>query len=227
MQVTIVDFFGRKNELSLLEKSWERVHKKSQMIAITGRRRIGKTLLSMVYSEKKPHLYFFVSKKTEHLLCQEFLKQIKETFTIPVVGEITSFRDIFILLLEIGKTQPFVLVIDEIQEFLHINSSIFSDIQQLWDRYLHQSKIQLICMGSVHSLMRKIFEDSHEPLFGRAEKILLLKPFSLIELSEILDQQGHPGDANVLFAYYLVSGGVPKYVEQLLVEKALRESLVA
>ena len=66
---------------------------------------------------------------------------------------------------------PFVLVIDEVQEFLQINPAIFSDIQELWDLYLYESQVQLVMLGSVYSLMKKIFQDSKEPLFGRADRI--------------------------------------------------------
>lgn len=223
MEVAVVDFYGRKQEIDLLDKIWNMVDSKARMVVITGRRRIGKTLLSMVYSKNKPHLYLFIAKKTEILLCQEILRQIKETFDIPVVGEISTFREIFNLLLEIGKKQPFVLIIDEIQEFLTINPTVFSDMQKLWDRYLFESKIQLIMMGSIHSLMHKIFEDSQEPLFGRADRIIHLKPFSISELSVVLKKNGYGNNVNVLFNYYLVSGGVPKYVEQLLTEKVFEQ----
>lgn len=202
---------------------WGGVEKKARMAVITGRRRVGKTLLSMVYVKNKPHLYLFISKKTEVLLCEEFSNLIKEKFKIPVIGEIRTFRDIFMLLLEIGKTQSFVLVIDEVQEFLNINPAVFSDMQKLWDQYLYQSKIQLILMGSVYSLMHRIFEDSHEPLFGRADRIIRLKPFSISQTYAILKQHGQADDITTLFNYYLVSGGVPKYLELLLVEQVFKE----
>lgn len=218
-----MDFYGRESELSILEKMWATSETKARMCVITGRRRIGKTLLSMVYAKNKPHLYLFVAKKAESLLCHEFVELIKKTFTVPVLGKITNFRDVFTLLLEIAKKERFVLVIDEIQEFLNINPSVFSDMQKLWDQYLYQSKMQLILMGSVSSLMSKIFEDAHEPLFGRADRILKLKPFSVNELQNILASHGHGSDVNVLFTYYLMTGGVPKYVEQLLVEKVFSE----
>jgi len=220
-----VDFFGRETELALLEKLWQAVDTKARMAVITGRRRIGKTLLSMKFTQKKRHLYLFVAKKTEPLLCQEFIKQIQENFTLPVIGSITSFRDVFALLLEISKKEPFVLVLDEIQEFLHINSSIFSDIQELWDRNLHESRIFIIMMGSVYSLMKKIFEDSYEPLFGRADRIVRLKPFSISTLHEIIKQKNGPTIEH-LFNYYLVTGGVPKYVEELLTEGVFTEDAI-
>src|SRR5664279_4343128 len=126
MDITVteiaMDFYGRDQELFLLEKLWIRSEKKAQMIMITGRRRIGKTLLSLTFAKNKPHLYLFVAKKTEILLCQEFVKQIKDTFNIPVIGEFKTFREVFTFLLELGKKNQFVLIIDEIQEFLSINS---------------------------------------------------------------------------------------------------------
>lgn len=218
-----MDFYGREGELSILEKSWKAVEKKARMVVITGRRRIGKTLLSLVYIKNKPHLYLFIAKKTEILLCEEFVKQIKEFFNIPVIGELKTFREVFTLLLELGQQRKFVLVIDEIQEFLTINPSIFSEIQDLWDRYLAKSKILLIMMGSVYSLMQKIFEDSQEPLFGRADRILHLKPFAVSQLKAILEQHGKGGQPNPLFNYYLLTGGVPKYVELLLTEEVFEE----
>src|SRR5438067_367565 len=97
MEVTVVDFYGREQELEILEKNWKGVGKKARMVVITGRRRIGKTLLSMVYSKNKPHLYLFIAKKSEILLCQELLREIKATFDVPIIGEITRFREIFTL----------------------------------------------------------------------------------------------------------------------------------
>lgn len=218
-----MDFYGRENELALLEKSWEAVEKKARMVVITGRRRIGKTFLALEYSKDKPHLYLFIAKKTEILLCQEFVKQIQEVFPIPVIGELRTFKEVFTLLLELGKSRKFVLIIDEIQEFLTINPSIFSEIQNLWDRNLDKSKVQLLMMGSVYSLMHKIFEDSKEPLFGRADRILHLKPFTISQLRQILEQRNQKDKKGSLFNYYLLTGGVPKYVELLLTEEVFEE----
>lgn len=211
-------FYGRKKELKLLEDSYSRSKEKAQMIVITGRRRIGKTLLASHYAENKPHLYLFVSKKSETLLCQEFVKQIKHDLDWPVLGEFSKFRDIIALLLEIAKTKPFVLIVDEFQEFLNIEPSLYSDIQQLWDLNKFQSQIQVLFLGSVYSLMHKIFEDAKEPLFGRADRIIHLRPFSLKELHAILTEYRHD-DVKSLFNYYLLTGGTPKYIDLFLTEK--------
>ncbi|MCE5294294.1 MAG: ATP-binding protein [Chlamydiales bacterium] len=216
--VTIMRFYGRSQELRLLEESYLRINDAAEMVVITGRRRMGKTLLSLHFSKKKPHLYLFVSKKSEPLLCQEFIKQIKLVFDIPIFGEITQFKDIFALLLELAKTRPFVLIVDEFQEFYNINPSIYSDIQQLWDLNKFESKIQVLFLGSIHSLTHKIFEESKEPLFGRANRMIHLRPFSILDLSTILKEHKHP-DLEVLFAYYMLTSGTPKYIDLFLSQK--------
>ncbi len=222
MEVTVVRFYGRESELKLLEASYERIEQNAQMIVVTGRRRMGKTLLSLHYTQNKPSLYLFVSKKSEPLLCQEFLAEIARTFTIPVIGEITQFKDIFALLLEIAKKQPFVLIIDEFQEFYYSNPSVYSDIQRLWDLNKFNSKIQVLFLGSIYSLMHKIFEESKEPLFGRPDRMIHLKPFSIKELSLILKEYKH-STLDVLFSYYMLTGGTPKYVDLFLSEKAFSQ----
>ena len=65
-----------------------------------------------------------------------------------------------------------------------INFSIYSEIQKLWD-INRDCKLNLILIGSIYSLMHKIFENNKEPLFGRADAILHLKPFKIKTLSKI------------------------------------------
>ncbi len=216
-------FYGRGQELKLLEESYQRIGNAAEMVVITGRRRMGKTLLSLHFSKEKPHIYLFVSKKSETLLCSEFIKQIKLVFDVPIFGEITQFKDIFALLLDLAKQRPFVLIVDEFQEFYNINPSIYSDLQQLWDLHKFESKIQVLFLGSIYSLMHKIFEESKEPLFGRANRMIHLRPFSIQDLSIILKEHAHP-ELKSLFAYYMLTSGTPKYIDLFLSEKTFTTS---
>ena len=61
--------------------------------------------------------------------------------------------------------------------------------------------------------MNKIFQNNKEPLFGRADNLIELSPFSLPVLREIIHDY-HPTYTNDdLLALYTFTGGVPKYVE--------------
>ncbi len=191
------------------------------MTFVVGRRRIGKTSLLMKATENTDCLYFFVAKKSEILLCAEFVEEIKQKLNVPVFGEIKSFKDLFAFLMELSKTRHFTLIIDEFQEFTSVNSSVYSDMQNIWDANKEPSKINLILCGSVYSMMTKIFENSQEPLFGRATQRIHLKAFDVATIKEILIDNFPNYTQEDLLAFYLFTGGVAKYVELLVQAKTL------
>src|SRR5690606_38640360 len=187
---------------------------------VVGRRRIGKTSLLVKANEGKSMLYFFAAKKNEVLLCEEFVQEIRHKLQVEIFGELKTFKSVFGYLMELSKTMHFTLIIDEFQEFKTINPSIYSDMQNSWDSQKDQSKINLILCGSVYSLMSRIFEHSKEPLFGRATGRIHLKEFTISTLKEILIDYHKEFNNEDLLAFYLITGGVAKYVELLVQENA-------
>ena len=161
-----------------------------------------------------------MAKKSEALLCAEYLREIKQLFPdAPVAGEIRSFRDIFQLLLRIAQKEHFTLIVDEFQEFYNINPAIYSEIQKLWDLNKSRCRLNVIFIGSVYSLMHKIFQNSKEPLFNRADRILSIGPFSVKTLNGILHDY-KINDPKVLLDYYVFTGGMPKYIDLFVENKA-------
>lgn len=217
-------FINRESELQLLEAARQRSQESSTMTVLTGRRRIGKTRLIAESLRDESYLYFFVARKDERLLCEEFVEQIREVLNMSIFGEINRFKDIFALLLDQAERRPITLVIDEFQEFLQINPSVYSDMQHLWDRKKDRTHMHLILSGSVHSLMTKIFENSKEPLFGRANERLYVKPFSVETLQHVLATYHPKYKPEDLLAFYIFTGGVPKYVEQFVDKSAFSYS---
>ena len=88
-------FYNREKELAQLDETEKLSHKQAQMTFVVGRRRIGKTSLLVKATENKDVLYFFVAKKSEVLLCSEFVEQIKEKLQVPLFGEIKTFKELF------------------------------------------------------------------------------------------------------------------------------------
>jgi len=209
-------FYNRASELIELQ----RIKKLSfadysRMTVVTGRRRIGKTSLIMKSVEEEPTVYLFVGRKTEATLCAEYIKSISNSLNTFVPPEIISFRNLFQYLMEIGTQKSFNLIIDEFQEFFNINESIYSDIQNIWDQYRKKTKVNLILSGSIYSLMNKIFQNSEEPLFGRADNIIKLSPFDTETLKEIIRDYNPDYLNDDLLALYSFTGGIPKYLETL------------
>ena len=212
-------FYNRKNELETLTKADKLKSEKSIMTMLIGRRRIGKTTLALQNFSQDKVLYFFVSKKSEQLLCEEFIEELINKLEIKVFGKLTKFEELFEYILELGKTKTFTLIIDEFQEFFRINESIYSSMQKLWDLNKNKTNIHLITCGSVYSLMKKIYEDNKEPLFGRFDFKIDLKPFKVSVLKQILKDNNAYSNENLL-DFYLLTGGVAKYIELFTLHKS-------
>lgn len=206
-------FYNREKEISCLQEIEKQSVKSAQFTVITGRRRIGKTQLLLNSLKGQPTLYFFVARKAENFLCQDFIQEMKEKLTIPLLGEVSSFGSVFKYLMEYSRSTPFNLIIDEFQEFIHIAPSVYSEMQHYWDVNKNESKINLIVCGSVYSLMHKIFENSKEPLFGRATHTMKIRPFEASVLKEILSSHNSTWSPDDLLALYSFTGGIAKYVQ--------------
>ncbi len=210
-------FYNRTKEIEELKRIQKQAFSsRSRMTIITGRRRIGKTALALQATQGEyPTVYLFVSRKSEAALCSEFTGLISNQLEVHVPEGTASFREIFYFLMETGKNVKFNLIIDEFQEFANINPSVFSDMQNIWDTYRDDTNVNLLLMGSVYSMMHKIFESYHEPLFGRADNMLQLTGFGTEAMKEIISDFRPNYDNDDLLALYTISGGVPKYVELL------------
>lgn len=213
-------FYNRERELETLKKISQNSLSSPQMTVVVGRRRIGKTALLKKSIENEKAIYLFVARKNEVMLCQEFVTNVEQSLNTKVIGEIKDFKTLFTYLMDLSLREHFTLIIDEFQEFMNINPSIFSDIQNIWDSYKDESKINLILCGSIYSMMKDIFENSKQPLFARMTNKINVNAFSLDTLKIIL-KDNYPQYTNEdLLAFYLFTGGVAKYVELLVDKKA-------
>ena len=213
-------FYDRTKELEALRKIEQLSATSAQMTVMTGRRRIGKTTLIKTAITKIPFVYFFVGKKSETLLCAELAEIIRETLGEDL-GDFSSFPRLLGAILSIAKRRNFTLVFDEFQNIAYTRPSIFSDIQDVWDSNKGESHINLVICGSLYSKMKQIFEDKEEPLYGRATARFKIRPFDIATLKTILADHNPGYTAEDLLCLYMVTGGVAKYVEQLMTRGAV------
>lgn len=220
-------FYERTEELAILKRNRENaITLGAKMTVVLGRRRIGKTSLILKSVENTPFVYLFVSKKNEGLLCADFIEEIQHSLGLTIFGEIKTFKQLFAFLMQHSQNNHFTLAIDEFQEFMNINASVYSDIQNSWDREKNKSKMNLIVSGSSYSIMKKIFENAKEPLFNRANERIILKPFKVTTLEIIFKEQAKNYKPIDLLAFYCITGGVPKYVELLVDNKIFSLSAI-
>lgn len=210
-------FYNREKELDWLGHTREIAFgNHSQMTMVTGRRRIGKTKLILKSCEGTPTVYLFIDRSNEAMLCGTCAREASEALGIYISPEITSFASLFETLMNIGRNKAFNLVIDEFQEFFYINPSVYSRIQDIWDRYKDTTHVNFIASGSVYTLMHRIFMDYKEPLYGRCDNTIKLRPFGTDVLKQIISDHKPDYTNDDLLALYTFTGGIPKYIESFM-----------
>ena len=210
-------FYNREKELERINRTREvAFNNHSQMTVLTGRRRIGKTSLILKSCENTPTVYLFVSRGNETMLCSQFAQIASRELNTFISPKISSFADLFETLMGIGRNISYNLIIDEFQEFFYINESIYSQMQNIWDTYKDTTHVNLIASGSVYTLMHRIFMDYKEPLYGRCDSVMKLRPFEISVLKEILSDHKPNYTNEDLLALYTFTGGVPKYIENFI-----------
>ena len=162
------------------------------------------------------YAYLFVERKSERDLCETFKEELEERFGMTIHGMPARFAEIFEEIMRLAEERPITVVIDEFQEFLKVNSSIFSSIQKIWDLHKGRARINLIVTGSVYTLMQKIFKRKKAALYGRETAFLRVDPFKVSVLKEILAEYNPAYTKDDLLALWSFTGGVAKYVELLM-----------
>ena len=216
LKTSDMKFYDRKTEIDILHDNERKSCEHASFMVMMGRRRIGKTTLLTHAFKGTSYAYLFVSRDSEAMLCRKFQNSLEEQIGLHIYGTVTRFRDLFEMIMQESQKRHFTLIIDEFQELFRINASTFSDIQDIWDRYHDTSKINLIACGSIHSLMKRIFEDRSEPLYGRPTSKMTIHPFTTTVLKQILYDANPNYTPDDLLCLYMLTGGVAKYIELLI-----------
>lgn len=209
-------FYDRETEVAKLREIERRSHEVAQFTVVTGRRRVGKSSLILKACEKCTFVYLFVERKSEKDLCEGFAAELEAKLGLQFYGMPSRFEDLFKAILKYSVAHPITVVIDEFQEFLKINKSVYSMMQHQWDLYHADAKVNLIVSGSVYTLMQKIFLSRKASLYGRATAFFKIQPFRIKVLKRILADHNPKFDNEDLLALWTFTGGVAKYVALLM-----------
>ena len=215
-------FYDREKELEILQTNWEQTTDSGRLTVLIGRRRIGKTtvLRKSADEEGHPMLYLYVSKDNEKVLTGKFQDAAEQALGLQIFGRLETFAQFFEQVLKYGLQHHYTLVFDEFQNFIKVNPAIPSHIQDLWDRYHENVKVNMVACGSIYNMMYKIFDNEDEPLYGRQDCRMNMLPFRISVLKQILHDHNPKYTSEDLLCLYMLTGGVAKYVAWLMNAKA-------
>lgn len=217
-------FSGRQRELQLLEEAYYK--DQSQIFALIGRRRIGKSRLIDEFSKNKPHL-FFEALEGEHTPEQinHFTRQLKSQLKDPILDSVTfsTWNDAFSYLTSqlAPNKKRVILFFDELQWMAAGRSHLVSLIKFYWDNHWKQINIFLILCGSIASFMiNKVIRS--KALYGRLTGEIHLKPLSPKESVPFFKNKR---SLDEILNYLLVFGGIPKYLELIQLNHSFKQNI--
>lgn len=215
-------FYGRTEELNLLEKRYQKG--KFECIVMYGRRRVGKTELIKEFSKNKPTIFFSALNASSQENLEALSKEIhayKNPNTIggPIFRNYESALD---EITRISQQERIVFVIDEYPYLAKAEESISSRLQHLIDHAWQQGQIFLILCGSSMSFMENQVLGYESPLYGRRTAQLKMKALPYKEVALFHPKLGFTDQALI----YGITGGIPHYINKLDVETSIDSALL-
>lgn len=224
-------FYGRENEMKSLKWQFQVAQEKkvARMAVVTGRRRIGKTTLIQKAFEQSdvPFIYLFISEmSSEEGIIQSLVSIAAKQLNTRFKPRLSSLAEVIEWLLDLSKQQPMVVVLDECQTLDKHVPHFWSELQHKWDQGKMGAQLLLIMSGSFQSAIEKIFGHHSEPLFGRADQLMTVRPFSTSLTAQIFSDHVQTAQPKDLLLFFAITGGVARYIELLVDANALTEDKI-
>lgn len=196
-----LEFVDREAELRELDVA----AKRGGLLVVYGRRRVGKTRLLGQWLEGRDGLYSQAIEAQRDLQIQQIFHDLRARLETQIVPKTWAE------LLEILALQKrrWVLCLDEFPYLTAVDASLPSQLQRWLDHSLPRGCL-LILSGSSTRMMHDLFLHRAAPLYGRATKLLQVKPMDYPAFCRACGQK--EGDAQS-FEKFSCVGGIPKYWE--------------
>ncbi len=215
------DFIGRGPYLKHLESHWS--SKKTRLLSIYGRRRVGKSALIKTFArQKRAYLFEALEGEDTSQQIRHFLHQLAQICQEPFLADLRydDWSPVFDLLTQKLNQEKSVLIgFDELSWMAAGRAKLVSLIKFYWDRHWkeHPHLLVILC-GSVASWMVKNVVRS-KALYGRISENILLDPLNPSEVAQFIGKKR--GQKETL-EYLLCFGGIPRYLEEFNFNESLQ-----
>jgi len=194
---------------------------KAEMIALVGRRRVGKTYLvsqmyeghidfeitGLQYGNKREQLENFALRMGRHFPDYE-LQGIPKSW-------LKAFDHLTQALEGLEKSAKMVVFLDELPWLATHKSGFLTGLSYFWNSWAVKQNVVVVICGSAASWMIKKVINDRGGLHNRVTRLLHLYPFSLAETEAYCRARHIKLSRYQILQLYMVMGGIPMYLDQL------------
>lgn len=210
-----MEYLDRIEEIAELKRVLN-PEKPAKFVVIYGRRRLGKsTLIKRVLT---PDDVYYMAGDLVDAVQMDMLQDLL-SLKFPELSMVSfSGWEELLLMLNRLTTEQFTLCLDEFPYMVKHSPELPSILQRILDN--KDLKYNLVICGSSQRMMQEMILSKSEPLYGRADAILDIRPIPLPYLQQAL----HLSSIETI-EEYCVWGGVPRYWELREDYDSLREAI--
>jgi hypothetical protein len=210
---------GRKPELALLSETLD--SDKPELVAIYGRRRVGKTFL--IREHYKSNFVFEVTGLSKGSLSDQienFTKEIRKRTSDLTIKTPRKWVVAFTLLEQyiesLSTKKKKVIFIDEFPWMATPRSKFLMAFENFWNHFASKRNdlIVVVCGSAASFMVQKIIKNKGG-LHNRITKKIRLLPFNLNETELFLKNKGINYTHYDILQLYMAIGGIPHYLESL------------
>ncbi len=211
---------GREEEKKILTDALQ--SKDAELIAVYGRRRIGKTFLIRNHYYKQ--LVFELTGIHEASMKNQlhnFSLALQDAMRISVepaapANWIDAFRLLSNHLKTVLRKDPIVVLFDELPWLCTPKSGFLQAFAHWWNTWAtrHPLLKVVICGSAASWIIRNIIND-RGGLHNRVTQRIRLLPFTLTETERFLHHHGLRLDHYQMLQLYMAMGGIPQYLKQV------------
>ena len=187
----------------------------ARLLAVSGRRRLGKTTLLVHWARtsQHPYLYWVSSRLPSSLLLSRFSQRVWQhghpDERVPRTFGYEDWSEVFEELAQISQDgQRHIVIIDEFPYAVASEPGLPSILQNAWDHHLKFSNVCMVLCGSHVGMMESLLR-ADAPLYGRMVGPLRVRPLPFSATVAFFPSYS----AEQRVAVYAILGGVPAYLE--------------
>ncbi len=221
---------GRKEEQIIFDNCLAATE--SKLIAVYGRRRVGKTFLIREYFQQ--HILFEIAGLHNGSLTDQLLhfktQLIAKGLRIKKEDTPTTWMESFALLGTLinnkKNKQKKVIFIDELPWFDTPKSKFLMAFENFWNSFCTNRKdiILVICGSAAAWMIQKIVKNKGG-LHNRISEKINLQPFTLAETESFLKKKMVKWSRFDITQLYMITGGIPFYINAVLKTESLPQSI--
>jgi len=192
---------------------------KSSFLAVTGRRRVGKTfLIDQTYADNMCFTATGIQNQGMAAQIVNFTQKLLEYSKQAIATSPQNWQEVFILfkayLGSLPKDKKQVIFLDEVPWMSTARSGFIQFLAHLWNDYLSKEEhfILVICGSATSWITAKIINDKGG-FHNRISKIIRLQPFTLGESKLFLASKHIHLTESALAEIYMALGGIPFYLD--------------